>query len=200
MQENNSTKQNKNTNGLFIFHRDFRIIDNVGLMQASKHCDNLYTCFIFTPEQVSKANTFRSQNAIQFMIESLTELEKDIHNQNGELLLFYGEQLAILRKLCTTLNIDAVFFNQDYTPYAVKRDKETAKLCEELKKTCLMFSDYYLFEPGKIFSGTGTAYKKFTPFYEAVLHHSVESPNTRKITNFSRARLGSQYSINNAGK
>ena len=125
MQENN-TKQNttnqKYNSGLFIFHRDFRIIDNVGLMQASKQCDNLYTCFIFTPDQVGKANTFRSQNAIQFMIESLTELEKDIHEQNGELLLFYGEQLTILRKLCTTLNIDAVFFNKDYTPYAIQRD------------------------------------------------------------------------------
>jgi deoxyribodipyrimidine photo-lyase len=193
MQENNSTKQNF-TNGLFIFHRDFRLIDNVGLIQASKLCDNLYTCFIFTPEQVGKANTFRSQNAIQFMIESLTELEKDIREQHGELVLFYGEQLVILRKLCTTLNIDAVFFNQDYTPYAVNRDKETAKLCEEMQKACLMFSDYYLFEPGKIVTGNGkgNAYKKFTPFYDEVLHHSVEPPKTHKITNFVKVRPGSQ--------
>lgn len=183
-------QQHHNKNGLFIFHRDFRIIDNVGLMQASKLCDNLYTCFIFTPDQVGKANIFRSQNAIQFMIESLTDLETDIREQHGTLLLFYGEQITILRKLCTTLNIDAVFFNQDYTPYAVKRDKETVKLCEEMQKTCIMFSDYYLFEPGTIVSGTGNAYKKFTPFYEAVLHHSVESPNTRKITNFSKAGSG----------
>ena len=34
------------TNGLFIFRRDLRLIDNVGLYRASKMCDRLYTCFI----------------------------------------------------------------------------------------------------------------------------------------------------------
>ena len=32
--------------GLFIFHRDFRIVDNVGLMKASKMVESLYVCFI----------------------------------------------------------------------------------------------------------------------------------------------------------
>ena len=40
--------------GLFLFHRDFRIIDNNGLVNASKECDKLYTCFIFTKEQVKQ--------------------------------------------------------------------------------------------------------------------------------------------------
>ena len=46
--------------GLFIFHRDFRIIDNKGLINASKICEKLYTCFIFTPEQVSN-NDYKSK-------------------------------------------------------------------------------------------------------------------------------------------
>ena len=51
------------TNGLFIFHRDFRIVDNNGLIQMSKKCDKLYTCFIFTNEQVVR-NSYKSINAI----------------------------------------------------------------------------------------------------------------------------------------
>ena len=43
----------KHTNGLFIFHRDFRISDNKGLIEASKKCKNLHTCFIFTLDQVN---------------------------------------------------------------------------------------------------------------------------------------------------
>jgi deoxyribodipyrimidine photo-lyase len=78
--------------GLFIFHRDLRIVDNIGLLQASKECKELYICFVFTPEQVGKANTYRSSNAIQFMIESLEDLATEIKKKGGELYTFYGKQ------------------------------------------------------------------------------------------------------------
>lgn len=38
--------------GLFIFRRDYRIVDNSALNKLSKMCKNIYTIFIFTPEQV----------------------------------------------------------------------------------------------------------------------------------------------------
>ena len=74
-----------NTRGLFIFHRDFRIKDNVGLNNAGFICDKLYTCFIFTPEQVTRKNSYKSNNSVQFMIESLQDLNNDIETNGGEL-------------------------------------------------------------------------------------------------------------------
>ena len=68
-------------NGLFIFHRDFRIIDNIGLNGAAKDCDKLYTSFVFTNEQVVR-NSYKSQNSIQFMIESLNDLSKQLSGEN----------------------------------------------------------------------------------------------------------------------
>ena len=64
------------TNGLFIFHRDFRIKDNISLNLINKKVDKLYCCFIFTPEQVGSSNKYRSLNSIQFMIECLEDLRK----------------------------------------------------------------------------------------------------------------------------
>ena len=58
---------------LFIFRRDYRIIDNKGLIEACKKSNEILCVFIFTPEQV-KDNKFKSENAIQFMIESLKDL------------------------------------------------------------------------------------------------------------------------------
>jgi len=172
--------------GLFIFHRDFRIVDNVGLISASEQCEKLYTCFIFTPDQVGKANTFKSQNAVQFMIESLNDLKQDIRSSGGELMTFYGKQSDVIKMLSKALDINAVFFNKDYTPYATTRTDETVKLCESLKLDCQMFSDYYLFEPGTVLSGGKTAYKKYTPFYEAVVHKKVDAPTSKKIKNFTK--------------
>ena len=62
-------------NGLFLFHRDLRLQDNVGLAEATRSCKHLFFCFIFTPEQISFRNKFRSNNSIQFMMESLDDLE-----------------------------------------------------------------------------------------------------------------------------
>jgi deoxyribodipyrimidine photo-lyase len=175
--------------GIFIFRRDFRIVDNIGLIEASKKCEKLYTCFIFTPEQVGKTNSYRSENAIQFMIESLDELSDEINSHGGELLLFYGKNTQILSKIIKELKIDAVFTNKDYTPYAIERDTKNAELCEKLKVDYEMFSDYYLFEPGTIKSGKGPsakAYKKYTPFYDVVIGNSVEKPTNQKINNFTK--------------
>lgn len=185
--------------GLFIFHRDFRLFDNSGLIKASRQCDKLYTCFIFTPEQVGKSNDYRSQNSIQFMIESLSELSNDISNQGGELMTFYGKQQIILRSLIQSLNINCVFFNKDYTPYAIERTEQTVSLCDKLLIECKTYSDYYLYEPGSIKTGssqTGNAYKKYTPFYNAVIDLQVEPPKRNKIFNLAKNQYyTSQYKI-----
>ena len=171
--------------GLFIFHRDLRIIDNITLIRASKECDKLYTVFIFTPEQVSKSNSFKSKNAVQFMIESLKDLSKEIKEQGGELITLYGDPEKITNILIQRLKIDAVYFNRDYTPYAMKRDGETTRLCEKLEIPCITQNDYYLQEPGTILNGSGDFYRKFTPFYEKVALMDVRAVSKRAPTHFT---------------
>jgi deoxyribodipyrimidine photo-lyase len=184
-------------NGLFIFRRDYRITDNIGLLNASKQCDRLYTCFIFTPEQVGKSNSYRSQNAIQFMIESLEELSKTIREHGGELLVFYGKNNAILKELVQVLDIEGIFFNKDYTPYAIERDQDVKELCKKLSIECQMSQDYYLYEPDTVLS-SNHAYKKYTPFMESVLHKKVEEPIKKIPTNL--VSLGSRILSKNLEK
>lgn len=181
-------------NGLFIFHRDLRIRDNIGLVEASRRCEKLYTCFIFTPEQVGN-NQYKSNNAVQFMIESLDELREDISKTGGELLLFYGKQKELVAHLIKDLEIGGVYFNEDYSPYALDRDEETMDLCQSNDVQCEMFSDYYLYTPGTIKSSKN-AYKKYTPFYSAVLHEPVAVPNTKNISNISKTSKSLHKQIN----
>lgn len=174
----------KHTKGLFLFHRDFRIEDNTGLNRALEMSDEVYTCFIFTPEQVGKSNEYRSNNAIQFMIESLVELNTNIKSKGGELMCFYGKQVDILKTLVQVLHIDAIYFNRDYTPYATARDDATKRLCKELNIVCQTFADYYLYEPGTVISDASrTAYKKYTPFYNKVINIDVREPVIKRTYN-----------------
>lgn len=176
--------------GLFIFHRDLRIVDNIGLNKASSQCKELYVCFVFTPEQVGNSNNYRSQNAIQFMIESLGELSNTIKKQDGELLIFYDKQKDVIENFIS-LGIEAVFFNKDYTPYSIERDNEASELCKKHNIDCNMFSDYYLFEPGSIKTGSGKdIYKKYTPFYDAVISLEVDKPMKKTIKNIGKKISG----------
>lgn len=163
-------------NGLFIFRRDLRIQDNIGLNLAMEKCKTVYPIFIFTPEQVTDKNKFKSDNSIQFMIESLDDLRENIKKNGGELNCYYGENDTIVKKLIKKWNIDAVFFNWDITPYAKKRDKSIHKLCKSLNIDCITAQDYYLYEPGTIKSGSDEPYIKFTPYYNKVLPQTVLKP------------------------
>uniref|UniRef100_A0A6C0AZR5 Photolyase/cryptochrome alpha/beta domain-containing protein n=1 Tax=viral metagenome TaxID=1070528 RepID=A0A6C0AZR5_9ZZZZ len=165
-------------NGLFIFRRDFRLVDNHGLHYMHSKCKHIFTIFIFTPEQVSKANDYKSNNAVQFMIESLQDLSTEIHKHGGQLHCFYGKNQKVIADCIHAWNIDYICFNKDYTPYAIERDTHILDLCKKQIISCDIIPDYYLHEPGTIVSGGGTPYKKFTPFYHACLTKKIQPPTT----------------------
>jgi deoxyribodipyrimidine photo-lyase len=142
-----STKDELYENGLFIFHRDLRIVDNNGLNLLNIKCKNIYTIFIFTPEQVSDKNKDHSEYEVQFMIECLEVLSEEIKKNGGKLYSFYGENNKIIEHLIKSLDINIIGFNYDYTPYAIKRDEEIIDLCEKMKVEVLIADDYYVHPP-----------------------------------------------------
>jgi deoxyribodipyrimidine photo-lyase len=186
---------NKYENGLFIFRRDLRIVDNNGLNIAARTCKKIYTVFIFTPEQVSNQNKFKSDNAVQFMIESLQNLSQQIRQKGGQLVCFYGNNDKIVNDLIDDLNIDYLCFNLDYTPYAIERDMKLTQLCEKKGITIDYGTDYYLHEPGTIFNGQGQPYQKFTPYYDVASKKKVDPPADLRKFHFASSSKHLQNTI-----
>jgi deoxyribodipyrimidine photo-lyase len=174
-------------NGLFIFRRDYRIVDNNGLNLINSKCKNVYTVFIFTPEQVGSGNHYKSNNAVQFMIESLGDLASEIHKQGGKLHFFYGTNNKVVSECIEAFDINCICFNQDYTPYALERDHDIVEICKKKNIDCELAHDYYLHEPGTILSGGGTPYKKFTPYYNASLKKQVQPPTKSHKIKFKQS-------------
>lgn len=193
---------------LFIFRRDLRIQDNKGLIEACRNSKIVYPIFIFTPEQVGNNNKFRSDNAIQFMIESLSELEKEIKETGGQLNFFYDTNEDVIKKLIGKLKIEAVYFNSDISPYAKKRDTAIEKLCKEKGLECIGAQDYYLHDFSTIKTGSGTTYTKFTPFYNKASKLSVDKPfylksycfSSKSLSNLSLNELYSRFTTPNIHK
>jgi len=187
----------KYENGLFIFRRDFRVIDNIGLNLSNSICKNIYPIFIFTPEQVTEDNKFKSDNAIQFMIESLQDLSIQM---DGHLMCFYGNNNTIVSNLIKELNINVVCFNADYSPYAIKRESGIIQICNKMEIDVEYEHDYYLHPPGTIFNSSGHPYQKFTPFYQTSLKKKVDQPASFKKIHFvtSSKQLQHRITLNNA--
>ena len=174
-------------NGLFIFRRDFRIIDNNGLNLLNERCKNIYTIFIFTPEQIGNGNKYKSDNSVQFMIESLQDLASQISKAGGHLYTFFGHNDKVVEDCIKAWDINIVCFNLDITPYAKERDTKIIKLCQHLKTYVMYDYDYYLHQPGTIVNGSGEPYQKFTPYYETCLKKKVEAPAKMRKLHLKRS-------------
>jgi deoxyribodipyrimidine photo-lyase len=187
-------------NGLFIFRRDLRIVDNNGLNLLNGKCKNIYTIFIFTPEQVGSGNEYKSDNCVQFMIESLQDLSSEITKSGGRLYTFYGHNEKVIADCIKAFNINVVCFNLDYSPYARKRDKEVIDLCKKMKTYVMYDYDYYLHEPDSILNGTGQSYQKFTPYYNVASKKKVQTPAGKRSLHLksSSAQISNKISLSDA--
>ena len=110
---------------VFVFFRDFRIEDNLGLYRAMKHCGEVVPIFCFTPDQIEPSrNDYFSHNSVQFLCESLLDLRNSIQSQNGELYIFHNDLTKVLKEIHQTTSIHSIHYNRDYTPYAKKRSSK----------------------------------------------------------------------------
>lgn len=161
---------------LFIFRRDLRIADNRGLIRALTQSKQVIPCFIFDPEQVGDKNPYRSINCIQFMNESLQDLNEQLHMRDGKLYLFAGSCHSVVENLIKKEKIDAVFCNRDYTPFSIKRDKELERICHQHKIDFIQEHDLLLHEPEQVLTGNNTPYSIFTAFYKKSLTLPIDKP------------------------
>ncbi len=165
---------------LFIFRRDFRLYDNTGLNYAMTHFNNIIPIFIFTPEQITTKNKYISSNSLQFLVESLNELDNDLKKYNSKLHIFYGDNITILNKIKSIIKIDNIIENMDYTPYAIKRSNDIKKI-EDINY--ILIQDYLLSNIGELNKKNGDPYLIYTPFYNNSKKYIVKKPINNKINN-----------------
>lgn len=166
---------------IHLFHRDLRLIDNTALRlwEATHATDTgiIVPVFIFTPAQVGPANKFASPNSIQFMLDSLADLDADLRTAGSRLRTFYGDTVNVLRKIkAGTPELAGIIENYDYTPFAKKRTTAVAAFCATAAIEYIVAHDVYLNPPGTIMNKAGRPFQKFTPFYEESLKHPVAKP------------------------
>jgi deoxyribodipyrimidine photo-lyase len=173
---------------LFIFRRDLRLKDNSGLLKALTESAEVLPAFIFDPRQTGRHH-YRSESALQFMIASLRELDRELRAKGSRLYLFQGPAEKVVAALLRSEGLGAVYCNRDYTPFSRRRDEAIAAACREKNATFVPVGDSLLHEPEDVAKADGGPYAVFTPFFNAARALAVGTPRDNPFKNYRRRAI-----------
>lgn len=148
---------------LFWFRRDLRINDNTGFFYALQQEKNVLPIFIFDKNILDKLEE-KADARVEFIHDQIAKLSDELGSKGSSLLVKYGEPETIYKSLLDDYEIESVYTNRDYEPYAKSRDTAIENLLKEKGVPFFTFKDQMIFEPGEILNGSGEFYKVFTPF------------------------------------
>jgi deoxyribodipyrimidine photo-lyase len=161
---------------IFIHRRDLRWQDNNTLLVMK----NVLPVFIYTPEQIDPSkNPYFSDNLVEYLSETLLELQKDYQKKGSDLLICYGDVLDTLETINKIAPIKTIGFNLDYSPYSKKRDQAIQDWAKNNQIEIINKEDHLLVD---ILGGVTKSpnsdqpYKIYTPFYNHVKGIKIETP------------------------
>jgi deoxyribodipyrimidine photo-lyase len=171
---------------LFIFRRDLRLHDNTALLEALRMSRQVIPCFIFDPRQI-EPHPYQSKPGLQFMLQSLGDLQQQLREVGGKLALYHGLPEQVVKQLHEQQEIQAVFITRDYTPFSRQRDDRLAAVCEQLGLALHAFPGILLNEPEQVVKNNNTPYQVFTAFYNHARQIPVALPQALGKWNFLAA-------------
>jgi deoxyribodipyrimidine photo-lyase len=177
---------------IFIHHRDLRYIDNTSLIEQIQNEGNITPIFIFDPKQIDKTvNKYFSDNLVQFMVESLENLQTDYKKKQGYLYTFRGKYIKILESINKKTPINSIGFNYDYSPYALSRDNTIITWAKRHNIKTYIYEDMLLHPilTDKILTKSDEPYQVFTPFKNELLKRSIKPINKFKKFVFKKFNI-----------
>lgn len=149
------------------FRRDLRLYDHHALSQALKHQKDVLPLFIFDSEILSKLPPHDKR--VTFIIESLQEISQTLKKKGSDIFITKGDVIESWKEVIKKFHPTSVYFNEDYEPYAQKRDQEVLKLLNDSQIKTHIFKDHVIFSPKEILKKDHSPYKVFTPYKNAWL-------------------------------
>jgi len=148
---------------IFWFRRDLRLYDNTALYYAIQESTPVLPIFIFDTEILNDLAD-KSDARVNFIHDQLTIMNQQLDEIGSGILVKYGKPEEIFRSLLEEYDVQSVFTNRDYEPYALERDQNVDHILQNKGIGFYDFKDHVIFEKDEILTGDQQPYKVFTPF------------------------------------
>ena len=146
----------------FWFRRDLRLEDNTALFHALQSDSPVIPLFIFDEEILE--NLPKNDPRVSFIYDSLQNIKNQLLEINSSVLIKKGKPLDTWKSLSIEFDIQEVFFNKDYEPFAIKRDLAISSLLQENNIKVSTYKDHVIFEEKEIVKSDGLPYTVYTPY------------------------------------
>jgi deoxyribodipyrimidine photo-lyase len=142
---------------LWWLRRDLRLTDNQALSATLAHADRVIPVFVLDPTLLD--SPYVGPKRVAFLLGGLRRLDEDLRARGSRLILRRGDSRDELTAVLAECGAEAIFTEEDFTPYARQRDGGVA---ERLPLHRIGGRIVHL--PGTVLKADGTPYTVFTPF------------------------------------
>ncbi|MFB3388950.1 cryptochrome/photolyase family protein [Flavobacterium sp. LAR06] len=146
----------------FWFRRDLRLEDNTGLFHALQSDFPVIPLFIFDDDILESLP--KNDARVSFIYDSLQKINEQLQTISSSILIRKGKTSEVWQSLLEEYDIQQVFFNKDYEPFAIKRDSAISSLLKENQIKTFSFKDHVIFEEKEITKADGLPYTVYTPY------------------------------------
>jgi deoxyribodipyrimidine photo-lyase len=167
---------------IFWFRRDLRLDDNRALFEAVRSDLRVMPLFIFDTAITDELPA--DDPRITFIYDSLLDINDKLARLGSSLLILKGDPLVSWKILTETYDINAVYINKDYEPYAIVRDDSVELFLRKKGIKLLRFTDQVIFEGKEIVKADNDPYTVFTPYKNRWLKKLEDS---LPLKNFTRS-------------
>ncbi|MFS4468447.1 cryptochrome/photolyase family protein [Maribacter sp. 2210JD10-5] len=148
---------------VFWFRRDLRLDDNIGFLEALKDDLPVLPIFIFDKEILDKLP--KDDARVTFIFETLQKMRSEIQDvHDSSIAMYYGKPLEVFQTIMKDFNVQSVYTNHDYEPYAKERDKKIKSFLDENDIDFKTYKDQVIFEKSEVVKDDGDPYVVYTPY------------------------------------
>lgn len=143
---------------LWWIRRDLRLTDNAALQTALREAEQVIPVYILDPALMKH----QAQNREAFLLDGLHALADDLLRRGSCLIVRTGSPDEELANLVQETGAESIFAEEDYSPYALKRDARISKFLPLNRIVGTV-----VFHPEMVKKQDGNPYTVFTPYRKA---------------------------------
>lgn len=147
---------------VFWFRRDLRVHDNTALFHALNSGLKVLPVFIFDTEILKSLP--HDDKRVSFIYQALNHINNQLAVQKTAVRIFNGTPGDVFRQILESYDVQIVFANHDYEPYAIERDLKVEEILSEKGILFRSFKDQVIFEKSEVVKASGDPYTVFTPY------------------------------------
>ena len=154
--------------------RDLRLDDNAAFSHACAQSDVVAAVFVLDPKLLRSHRV--GPPIVQFFFHSLAELRSTLRELGSDLAILEGDAEDEIPRFAQRLDAQAVFFNDDYEPSALRRDATVENTLRSSDIIVERSLDHVYFGANEVTQADGTPYRVFTPYKRRWLTRFGDDP------------------------